>query len=315
MTRALPTATARRSAWHQLPPHVRESVEERLGALVRTAESQNGGFTDGVAARVELQDGNRAFVKALATDHELAGDYRTEARIAGALPQDVPASRLRFSLETGEWIVLVYEDVDGRHPDFTRPGDLAAALSCVERMTSILTPNPLPWAAPVTTPLGPLFQGWRTLRGDGAAAAGLTPWAARNLDRLAELESRWIEATAGDTLLHADLRHDNMLLTRDGTVLAVDWAWACVGADWVELVYLLPAVAAAGGDPEAIASEHPLTRRADPAAIDAFLCALAGFYTYSGAQPAPSWSANIRLHEARYGTLCRAWLARRTGWS
>ncbi|MFJ5103980.1 phosphotransferase [Streptomyces sp. NPDC088554] len=314
MTGPLPVATARRLTWPQLPQGVRDTVEQRLGAPVLAAESQNGGFTDGVAARVDLDNGTRAFIKALAAEHELAPDYRTEARIAAALPADVPASRLRFSLEAEGWIVLVYDDVEGRHPDFVRPTDLAAALTCVERMASALTPNPLPWAVPITTPLGPLLCGWHTLRADGAPA-GLDPWSARNLDRLADLESRWAEATEGDTLLHADLRHDNMLLTRDGTVLAVDWAWACVGADWVELVYLLPAVAAAGADPEEIAAAHPLTRRADPSAVDAFLCALAGFYTLSGSLPAPSWSPHIRTHEAWYGRLCRTWLARRTGWS
>ncbi|SEE29373.1 Phosphotransferase enzyme family protein [Streptomyces sp. 2131.1] len=314
MTGPLPTATARRLTWPQLPRGVREAIEQGLGAPVLAATSQNGGFTDGIAARVQLGDTTKAFVKALATDHELAPDYRTEARTAAALPAEVPASRLRFSLEADGWIVLVYDDVEGRHPDFARPGDLAAALTCVERMTSVLTPNPLPRAVPLTTPLGPLLCGWLTLK-EEKAPAGLDPWSARNLDRLADLESHWAEATEGNTLLHADLRHDNMLLTRDGTVLAVDWAWACVGAAWVELVYLLPAVAAAGRDPERIAAAHPLTRRADPSAIDAFVCALAGFYTLSGSLPAPSWSPHIRTHEAWYGRLCRDWLARRTGWS
>lgn len=88
-----------------------------------------------------------------------------------------------------------------------------------------------------------------------------------------------------------------------------------MGADRVEHVYLLPAVAAAGRRPEEIAATHPLTRRADPSAIDAFLCALAGFFTLSGSLPPPSWSLHIRTHEERYGRLCRAWPARRTGWA
>ncbi|MGW2766395.1 hypothetical protein [Streptomyces sp. NPDC001275] len=89
----------------------------------------------------------------------------------------------------------------------------------------------------------------------------------------------------------------------------------------VELVYFLPAVAAvaavaaAGGDPEESAAGHPLTRRADPTAIDAFQCALAGFYTHSARLSAPCWSPHIRTHEAWYGRLCRTWPARRTGWS
>ncbi|MGW4300871.1 phosphotransferase [Streptomyces sp. NPDC004646] len=313
MTSPLPAATALRSTWAELPPAVRHGTERRLGTTVTGAASQNGGFTDGVAARLRLADGTRAFVKALPTGHELTPDYRMEARIAGALPGAVPASRLRFSLEAEGWIVLVYDDVEGRHPDLGSPVDLAAVLACVERMTEVLTPNPLPWAVPITTPLGPLLHGWRTFRREGPPG-DLGSWALRHLDRLAELESHWTDATSGDTLLHADLRHDNLLLTPDGTAVAVDWAWACVGADWVELVYLLPAVAAAGGDPEEIAAAHPLTRRADPAAVDAFLCALTGFYVHSGRQPSPYWSPHLRAHEAYYGRLCGTWLARRLGW-
>ncbi|MFJ8870593.1 phosphotransferase family protein [Streptomyces sp. NPDC102473] len=310
----LSAATAVRTTWPELPLRIREEVEHRLGASVLKAASQGGGFTNGVAARLTLADAGRAFVKALPDDHELAPDYRSEARIAGALPTPVPASRLRFSLEEPGWIVLVYEDVEGRHPDFACPGDLAAALTCVQDLATILTPNPLAWAPDITEPLGPLLQGWRRFLEEGATP-GLDEWSARNLDRLAELESQWVRATAGDTLLHADLRHDNMLVTAEGTALTVDWAWACVGADWVELVYLLPSVAAAGRDPEAVVTSHPVTRKADPAAIDAFVCALAGFYTHSGRQSDPDWSPYIRAHERQYGRLCRDWLARRTGWA
>ncbi|MFI5615947.1 phosphotransferase family protein [Streptomyces sp. NPDC051567] len=339
MTEQLPAATAVRSTWAQLPAPVRSAVEDRLGARVLGAASQGSGFTDGVAARLTLAGGRRAFVKALATGHELTPDYRREARIAAALPAPVPASRLRFSLETAGWHVLAYEDIEGRHPDLGRAGDLAAVLTCVEELGRTLTPNPLPWAPSIGEQLGGLYQGWRLLLEEEepgseggsttrtgisnsdspgtatGAPTGLDPWSARHLHRLAELESRWPVAATGDTLLHADLRQDNLLLTADGRAVAVDWAWACVGADWVELVFLLPAVAAAGGDPQEIVTTHPVTRGADPAAIDAFVCALAGFYTHSGRQPSPLWSPHLRTFERRYGELCRAWLARRTGWS
>ncbi|MFD0360269.1 phosphotransferase [Nocardia sp. GCM10030253] len=52
----------------------------------------------------------------------------------------------------------------------------------------------------------------------------LDEWSLRHLDRLAELESTWWTAAAGETLLHTDLRPDNMLLGSDGTVVVVDWA-------------------------------------------------------------------------------------------
>ena len=97
-------------------------------------------------------------------------------------------------------------------------------------------------------------MGWRRLTAAHAAGdddlSGLDPWAARHLDRLADLEAGWPAATEGRTLLHADLRADNLLLTPT-RVVAVDWPYACVGAAWVDLLLLLPSVTMQGGpDPE-----------------------------------------------------------------
>jgi hypothetical protein len=274
------------------------------------AESQPGGFTDGLAARVTLADGRRAFLKAIPAEHELAPDYRSEARISGALPARTPAPRLHFTGEHDGWILLGYEDVPGRTPDLADPGDLRAVLATLQSMNEALSPNPVPGLRGIDEPLGPLFHGWRDL----AAAGSLTPWQQRHAGTLLRLERDWVTASAGGTLLHADLRQDNLIIKADGTVVAVDWAWACVGADWVDLVYLLPAVAAAGLDPETVLRDFPVTRRADPDAVTAFLATMTGFYLHSGTTPAPGWSPELRAHEARFGRICERWLRDRTGW-
>jgi thiamine kinase-like enzyme len=53
------------------------------------------------------------------------------------------------------------------------------------------------------------------------------------LPRLVAPESQWGEAWRGQTLLHADLCADNLLLTSDGVVV-VDWPYAVTGAPWVD---------------------------------------------------------------------------------
>ena len=67
------------------------------------------------------------------------------------------------------------------------------------------------------------MHGWAQIAAD--PPADLDPWAAARLPRLAELEARRHQATAGQQLLHHDARADNMIRTRDGVVL-VDWALA-----------------------------------------------------------------------------------------
>jgi hypothetical protein len=47
------------------------------------------------------------------------------------------------------------------------------------------------------------------------------PWALANLDRQARIEETWLDAASGDTLVHGDIRGDNVLL-HHGEALAVD---------------------------------------------------------------------------------------------
>src|SRR5215211_3670124 len=125
------------------------------------------------------------------------------------------------------------------------------------------------------------LRSWRRLAAAHAAGdddlRGLDPWAARQLDRLADLEAGWPAATEGPTLLHCDLRADNLLLTPT-RVLAVDWPGACAGAAWVDLLLMLPSVAMQGGpDPEPTFAAHPAATGADPRAVTTTLAAMAGF--------------------------------------
>jgi aminoglycoside phosphotransferase (APT) family kinase protein len=304
-------AAAVRPRWGELPPALRASIERRLGSAVTSSVEQNGGFTHGAATRLLLADDSRAFAKAMPADDALAGMYREEAACAARLPARVPAPRFRFSLEEAGWIALVFDDVEGRHPDLAEPADLLAVLLTLERLAETLTPSPLPDALPVAQSLAPLLNGWRTYAA-GNTPADLDAWSLRNLDRLGRLEAEWVEASAGNTLLHADLRPDNMVLARTGRIFVVDWACTCIGAAWVDLVVLLGSVA--GVDAEAIVSTHPLTRDVDPLAIDAFVCALLGCWEKECREPEVPTSPQLRRFQARNAGVTRAWLARRTGW-
>lgn len=60
----MPPATGdRRIPWAEVPAEVRASIEGLLGGKVVGAVSQPGGFSEGLAARLRLADGGRAFVK------------------------------------------------------------------------------------------------------------------------------------------------------------------------------------------------------------------------------------------------------------
>ncbi|WP_327118893.1 phosphotransferase [Nocardia sp. NBC_01730] len=308
-----PEETANRIVWNDLPQSVRDAIERRLGSRVHSALSQSGGFSHGMAARLELRDGGKVFAKAINSDDSLAGMYRTESETAARLPPTVPTPSVQCTIDTQGWLITIFEDVDGRHPRLDQPAELTAVLATVEQLAQTLTPSPVPDVPTIADSYGPKLNCWRRYA-EHAPPAGLDTWSLRNLDRLAELESTWPRLAAGETLLHTDLRPDNMLLSADGTVSVLDWAWSCRGAAWIELVSLAPSIAASGTDPDPILARHPVTRSADPVAIDAFVCALVGYWERNSRLPAPPRSPKLRYHQAQSARVSRRWLNRRLEW-
>jgi aminoglycoside phosphotransferase (APT) family kinase protein len=317
----VPPATGQRLGWGDAPAWLRAEVEARLGGPVVEAATQPGGFSPGIAARLRLADGRRAFVKAVGPhpNPDSPDIHRAEARIAAALPRSAPAARLLWSLDRRGWVALAFEDVEGAHPVLPwRPDELRRVLEMVAAMAPALTPAP-PGIPPIAERLQDSFRGWRRLASahadGGDDLAGLDPWAVRHLHRLAELETAWPPAAAGPTLLHADLRADNLLLTPT-RVVAVDWPWACVGAAWVDLLLLLPSVAMQGGpDPEPTFAAHPLGARADPAAVTTTLAAWAGYLHGTARLPPPPGLPTLRAFQLGQGRVALAWLRERTGWT
>ncbi|MCC3329855.1 phosphotransferase family protein [Nocardia abscessus] len=305
--------TASRIGWAEVPRPVRVGIERMLGDVVCAAADQGGGFSHGVAVRVRTVGGDAAFVKAIEAGDGLAPVYRQEARIASRLPATAPAPRCRFSGEIAGWFVAGFDDVEGTFPRLDEPGELRDTLELVTRLATELTPSPPADVPTVTEAYGPELVGWRAFASEGPPA-DLDGWPARHLTELAELEATWMAAAAGNTLLHTDLRPDNMVRRADGAVLAVDWAWACRGAAWMDLVALAPSIAAAGVDPDPIIATHPVTRDVDPAAVDAFVCALAGYWAVACRKPGPPRSPHLRGHQAAFARITIGWLACRLGW-
>jgi aminoglycoside phosphotransferase (APT) family kinase protein len=299
---------------------LRGAVEVRLGGRVVEAVTQPGGFSPGVAARLKTATGKRAFVKAVGPEPnpESPDIHRAEARIAASLPGGVPAPRLLGSFDEDGWVALLFEDIEGRQP--AQPwvaAELAMVLEALAGLAAALTPSPID-APTVADRFGEDFQGWRRLveserRGDDSLA-GLVPWARRHLADLAALEAGWGAAAEGASLVHADLRADNLLLAGD-RVVVVDWPWACLAASWFDLVAMLPSVRMQGGPlPEALFSDHPVARTANPEAVTAVLAAVTGFFVRQSRQPPPPGLPTLREFQAAQGRAALAWLKTRTGW-
>ncbi len=200
------------------------------------------------------------------------------------------------------------QDVAGRQPALPwRHDELVEVLHAVDRLGEVLTPAPID-APPASQAYAEPFSGWRTLAADGARADLLDAWSRAHLDRLAGLEATWPAFAEGISLLHTDLRADNLLLTADGVVV-VDWPWACVGSPLLDVVGLSPSVAMQGGpEPGELLAMTAAGRAADRDAVTALACALAGYFTEEALQPAPSGLPTVRAFQAAQGAVARRWL-------
>ncbi|WP_393056038.1 aminoglycoside phosphotransferase family protein [Streptomyces sp. LN549] len=314
MTVTAPPATGVRHYWADLPDTVRSAVQDILGAPVVEARSQSCGFSPGVAARVRLADGRRAFVKAVSAETNPGSPdlHRAEARHTAALPPHAPVPRLLGSYDDGTCVALVLEDIEGHQPRVPwEPAELQRVLAAVGDLSRTLTPAPVD-APPAGEREATMFTGWRTLHAAGDTAR-LDPWAARRLGALAELESGWAQHVTGDSLVHGDLRADNILLTEDQVVF-VDWPHAMRAAPWFDLLAMLPCMAAQGGpDPETLFTAHPLGRDADPAGVTAVLAALTGYFVAHSLLPDPPGLPTVRAFQAAQGATALDWLRGRLG--
>lgn len=298
-----------RLAWADLPATTRSAVTDRLGASVVAATNQAGGFSPGVACRLTLSDGRGVFVKALSASRHPHSVHlhRTEAAVTARLPSAVPAPRLLWSSDDGDWVVLVFQAVPGRPPALPwRPAELYRVLGALPDLASVPAPAGLPALADDTS-----FTGWRDLAGGDERSSRVDGWTRRHLDRLAELEAGWPDAVAGDRLVHGDMRADNVLVT-DGGVVFVDWPAAAAGPAWFDLLIMLPSVGMqGGGDPAALFDAHPLARRADPAAVTAALASVTGYFVTHGLLPPPPGLPRVRSFQTAQGVVALDWLRRR----
>lgn len=307
--------TARRLEWRFLPARVRALVERRCGSPVVEARSQGSGYTPGFASVLVCADGAQHFVKAasVVAQAPFAESYRAEARRLGALPAAVPAPALRWLHEDEEWVVLGIEHVEARAP--RRPWDpdeLAECVAALEQTAEVLTPAPGGMGLrSLATDLAGLPGYWEVPR----VATVAFPLLAERHAQAGRLAAGFAEATRGSTVVHTDVRDDNLLLTVDGRTLVCDWNWPAVGAAWVDTVLLMIGPRGDGLDVEEVLAGARLTRDVRPGDVDALLALVTGYFLHSATMPVPTTSPHVREVQRWQAEVCWTWLCERRGWT
>jgi hypothetical protein len=231
-----------------------------------------------------------------------AESYRIEARRLRSLPPDAPAPRLLWAEEAEDWMLMETEYVDGRAPHRPwEPDELAAASAMLVDAAAVLTPAPgLGLERAVEE-----WAGWVALwdqvdRPHAAACRALA--------------ERYAEVVDGTTLVHADVRDDNLIVRHDGSVALCDWNWPVMGAAWLDSLLLLVGPRGDGLDVEAHIAAHPLLAEVDPEHVDVALALVLGYFEHTSVQPVPPTSPYVRRAQRWQRDVLRDWLAERRGW-
>ncbi|WP_368497725.1 phosphotransferase family protein [Herbiconiux sp. A18JL235] len=296
--------------WPDLPDSVRKELASAGIAGGDSFFPAAGGYTDGIIGLLD----DEIFVKAVPEDDPAARDYLTEARVSAALGSGIPTPSLRLATQNDGWVALAFEIARGDHAAEPWEGrQLRLVLDAVDQIEDALTPSPVDQLPTVAERMRGRCSTWGRLRDDGThgalTRASLSSWEGAHLDQLADLESRAETLFEGDTLLHFDLRHDNIFIDGD-SVTFVDWGRACTGPGWVDVVCMLLESEVAESHLDTLFLSTRRGTSADPEGVDAFLTILASYWRYSATLPTPG-SPGLQERRARSRDATLRWLSQR----
>lgn len=186
---------------------------------------------------------------------------------------------------TGGWCSGI-EYVAGRAPARPwLPADLDEALDALETCADLLTPPPMELSAFIDD-----VADWPALWERIPSVMPDFPFSAQAHG----LAVGFAECCGGETLVHTDIRDDNILLTADGNAIFCDWNWPTRGAHWIDSVVLLIGPRGDGLDVESVIGERRLLRDVPAEHIDRLLALILGYFLFSATQPVPPSSPYLQ---------------------
>jgi phosphotransferase family enzyme len=259
---------------------IEHRIAELAGIPVSALEEVAGrGYTPAKRLLVTFEDGSTAFAKVAvneSTAEWLAAEHVVYSQVEGSfLPRFL-------GYDDAEPALLLLEDLSEAHwPPPWPEGSIAAVLGALEKIAATWPPHGVPSTEIYRQEI---LEGWALVEQDPGPFLSYElcsrEWLTETLPTL--LESARTAPIEGESLLHFDVRSDNIALQGDRAVL-VDWNWACIGNPLLDRVTWAPSLCVEGGpSPEELAPECP---PGFPALLAGFWAARIGLPPPEGAAP------------------------------
>lgn len=227
------------------PSDLEALVASALGKMPTQWWKPHTGLSPAERLVVHFTDGSSAFVKA-AVDSQTEAELRIEREILCGEFTFLP--RTLAWVEAGPWPLLIVEDLSGAHwpadhsPVTWLPDQFDVLFETLERVAGTNPPTLLPKADSGFTPQWPTIE----READRFLALGLCSeaWLWSAIDALTEAEA--VVPLAGESLVHGDVRSDNLCFAGTRMVL-VDWGTAQMGHRHHDLAAVLTTLPLEGG--------------------------------------------------------------------
>jgi hypothetical protein len=274
-------------------PEAVARAERILGREASTwARVESRGYSVNEHWTVGFADGSRAFLKEASVDPHpqwLRDEQHVYASVRGPFMPDF------LGFEDGEKPLLLLEDLlpDARWPPPWQPGDVDAVLEALREVAAAPVDGALPRVADDD------WAGWAEIARDPApflsTGVASAAWLARSLPTLLDAAER--APLDGDSLVHCDVRSDNLCL-RDGRAVLLDWNHARIGNPAFDVAFWLPSLVLEHGPPP------------DGFGVDELAVVVAGFFAVRAGLPPPEGAPLVRGFQREQLEIALPWACR-----